>query len=598
MIIGCVEIVSNNTWKNDPEAERHRSELIDRLYEVAMDPGRAAEMLEQWETLVNPLRDAADEHDVVLLNDSAMEEHISRADRFLDRYANTLEPPSERMALIDSFDMAAAFLVESDLTVGALNAGARAALQISEGAPVTALPVDAEDLPSLVRQMRDMLQERGPTMSLFRVRAVDCGHFIIFRIRHRILRDGAQALIVATSELAWPPEFDSILVEAFNFTQTEVDIVRMLIECCSVKDIAEQRGRSVDTIRAQIKSILAKTETRSQVELIRLVLSMMDMTGFAVAGPATTEAWSRGYSQNGSPSGAAELHTTYAPDGRRLDYLTWGDPNGRPVVLLHVEIGMSRWPRSGEQAAGKAGIKVITPIRAGYGDSSPLPAKSDFTKGVIDDIMQVLKAENVKTCTVVSLCADVRFAAHIEKYYPGVMTGLIAVAGTPPPDSPSEYDHMDLWQRFLLVCARYTPHLLTFTVKAGFLMARKYGQRKFLKHVYGKSQADIDQFNDPEIWEAVTTGLQICLSDTHSAHKAFTRTISEEIKGWHAEFSALENQVPVHFINGTMDAQATMEIIEPFFHDHPWVTYELIEGAGQLLIYSHWDKVLKKINQF
>ncbi|MGB0968986.1 MAG: helix-turn-helix transcriptional regulator, partial [Halocynthiibacter sp.] len=356
--------MSNNTWKNDPTAERHRNELIDRLYEVAMDPGRAAEMLEQWEALVNPLRDAADEHDVVLLNDSAMEEHISRADRFLDRYANTLEPPSERMALIDSFDMAAAFLVESDLTVGALNAGARAALQISEGAPVTTLPVDAEDLPSLVRQMRDMLQERGPTMSLFRVRAVDCGHFIIFRIRHRILRDGAQALIVATSELAWPPEFDSILMEAFNFTQTEVDIVRVLIECCSVKDIAEQRGRSVDTIRAQIKSILAKTETRSQVELIRLVLSMMDMTGFAVAGPATTEAWSRGYSQNASPSGAAKLHTTYAPDGRRLDYLTWGDPNGRPVVLLHVEIGMSRWPRSGEQAAGKAGIKIITPIRA------------------------------------------------------------------------------------------------------------------------------------------------------------------------------------------------------------------------------------------
>ncbi|WP_052245531.1 LuxR C-terminal-related transcriptional regulator [Halocynthiibacter namhaensis] len=563
-----------------------------------MDPGRAVELLEQWETLVKPMRDSADKHEHILLNDSAMEEHISRADRFLERYANTLEPPNERQALIDSFDMAAAFLVESDLNIGILNAGAQAALQISEGAPVSSLPVDEADLPSLMRQMRDMLEGRGPNMSLFRVRATDCGHFIIFRIRLRKLRDGAQALVVATSELAWPPEFDSILGEAFSFTQTEVDIVRMLIECCSVKDIADQRGRSIDTIRAQIKSILAKTATRSQVELIRLILSMMDMTGFAVAGPATTEAWSRGYIPNSNNQGAATLHTTFAPDGRRLDYLIWGDPNGKPCVLLHVEIGMSRWPKLGEQAARKAGIKIITPIRAGYGDSTPLPNKADFTAGVIDDIMHVLKAENVDRFSVISLCADVRFGAHIEKHSPGRMTGLVAVAGTPPPDSVSDYDHMDLWQRFLLVCARYTPHLLTFTVKAGFLMARKYGQRKFLEHVYGKSKADIEQFNDPDIWEAVITGIQICLSDTHSAHKAFARMISEEIKGWHDEFSALEGKVPVHFINGTMDAQATMEIITPFFRDHPWVTYELIEGAGQLLIYSHWDKALKKIGQF
>ncbi|WP_157946974.1 LuxR C-terminal-related transcriptional regulator [Thalassobius sp. I31.1] len=578
--------------------ERGRDVLIDRLYEVAMDPGRASEMLEQWNTLVNPLRATADQQKIVLLNDSAMEEHIARADRFLERYANTLEPPNERQTLIEYFDMAAAFLIDSDLTIGTANSGAQASLGVTEGAPAAALPVDQDDLPNLLKQMRNMLAGRGSNISLFRVRSSDCGHFIVFHIRRRTLQDGAQCLVVATSELAWPPAFDGILTEAFSFTQTEVEIVRMLIECCSIKDIAEQRGRSVDTIRAQIKSILAKTETRSQVELIRLILSMMDMTGFAVTGQQTTEAWSRGYTGNPDASGAAKLHTINTPDGRRLDYLTWGDPNGVPVIHLHVEIGMSRWPKSGEQAARKAGIRIITPIRAGYGNSSPLPDKTDFTRGVVDDIMHVLKAESIEKCHVVSLCADVRFAAHIEKYYPGVMQSLIAVAGTPPPDSPGEYDHMDLWQRFLLVCARYTPHLLTFTVKTGFLMARKYGQRKFLEHVYHRSPADKEQFNDPEIWEAVTTGIQICLSDTHSAHKAFTRTISEEIRGWHAEFCALEGKLPVHFINGTLDGQATMEIIEPFFQDHPWVSYELIEGAGQLLIYSHWDKVLKKIGQF
>jgi len=588
-----------NTKNGDGAAlERGRDVLIDRLYEVAMDPARYEELLDHWEALTGPLRESSDGTESVLLNDSVMENHIARADRFIDMYADTRDDPGERVALINSFEMAAAFLIEEDLTIGALNGAAQEVLGIEVGKHVSTLPVESQDLPVLSEQMQQMLQGRGAAMSLFRVRAAEGDRFIVFRIRQRTLRDGARTLVVASSELSWPSGFGGIIQEAFGFTDAEVTVVRMLVECCSVKEIAEQRGRSVDTIRAQIKSILSKTETRSQVELLRLILSMMDMTGFAVAGPSHAAAWAKEAAALGQAESTVKTHVTYTADGRKLSYLTWGDEAGKPCLWMHVDIGFSRWPVSAEQAAKNMGLRIICPIRNGYDGSDPLSPKGDFARGLVDDIICVLKAENIERCSVITQATDLRINAHMERFYPGIITGIVACGGMPPFDSPELYEGMGKWHRILPVTARYTPHLLGFMVKSGFLMAKKYGQRKFLTTIFNRSQADIDQFDDPEIWEAIATGIQICLSDTHSAHKSFTRQIIEEISDWYEDFLNMEGKFPVHFLNGTHDPQATLELVEPFLKNHPWVTSEIVEGAGQILFFSHWEKALKKVNQF
>ena len=93
---------------------------------------------------------------------------------------------------------------------------------------------------------------------------------------------GERYVLAASSEVSCPDGFSDILKRAFDLTTAEADVVQSLVECCSVKEIAEQRSRSVDTVRAQIKSILSKTETRSQVELVRLALSLMDMSNLTI----------------------------------------------------------------------------------------------------------------------------------------------------------------------------------------------------------------------------------------------------------------------------------------------------------------------------
>jgi pimeloyl-ACP methyl ester carboxylesterase len=59
-------------------------------------------------------------------------------------------------------------------------------------------------------------------------------------------------------------------------------------------------------------------------------------------------------------------------DGRMLAYCGWGDPTGRPVVLMHGAPG-SRLLCPDEDATAAAGVRLATVDRPGYGGSDRRP---------------------------------------------------------------------------------------------------------------------------------------------------------------------------------------------------------------------------------
>jgi pimeloyl-ACP methyl ester carboxylesterase len=73
------------------------------------------------------------------------------------------------------------------------------------------------------------------------------------------------------------------------------------------------------------------------------------------------------------------------PGGRQASYCDGGDPDGYPVIALHGTPGcrFNRWP--GESLYIKAGVRYITPDRAGYGQASRKPGRT-----VADEAADVL----------------------------------------------------------------------------------------------------------------------------------------------------------------------------------------------------------------
>jgi len=64
-----------------------------------------------------------------------------------------------------------------------------------------------------------------------------------------------------------------------------------------------------------------------------------------------------------------------AADGRRLATAVYGDPDGRPVFLLHGTPGSRLGPRPRSSVLHRLGVRLICFDRPGYGESDRLPGR-------------------------------------------------------------------------------------------------------------------------------------------------------------------------------------------------------------------------------
>lgn len=390
-------------------------------------------------------------------------------------------------------------VLNPDMEITAINNAAKGNLQLSVGSKLSGMPIEPGDMNALSKKAADMFRSPTTATAIVRVRSVRRGDFLIFQMRRTEMKTGEAAIIAVTSDLHWPAGFQDLLRDAFELSSAEAEVVRLLIECSSVKEIAETRGRSIDTVRAQVKAILAKTETRSQIELVRLVLSMMDIASSAIGGEASSLRINKG----GEALKSLPYLTTYDENDRRLDYLILGDPKGKPVLYITAEYGYIRWTASAEAAAAASGIKVIVPIRAGYGDSDLLPKNQEFCEGIAKDILCVLDAEGVESLPSVSISDDHNYAIQVEKMRPGTIKAIIGAAGGMPFLNEEQVQRMHKWYRFIQACARNTPVMLPYMLKMGFHLVRRVGKKSFLKTIFEGSPADLAAIEIPEVFEAL-----------------------------------------------------------------------------------------------
>jgi DNA-binding CsgD family transcriptional regulator len=57
-------------------------------------------------------------------------------------------------------------------------------------------------------------------------------------------------------------------------TRAEADFAMALMSGCSLADIANRGARSIHTVRTHLGKVMAKTQTRRQSELVRLLMGM------------------------------------------------------------------------------------------------------------------------------------------------------------------------------------------------------------------------------------------------------------------------------------------------------------------------------------
>lgn len=560
-----------------------RAEIVDRLYAVALDPIRLEELLDVWEGRIAPLRaDAAPG----AIEDPDLEAHVGRASVFLDRFEATREDGGYR-SVLEEIPRRAAF-VSDGLAIVAFNGVAARALGLAEGDRLDDLPFEEADIATLGREIRQIAAGRGGQVATLRIRHARGGSPVIVRVSRVESAHKKPLALVVSTELAWPEGFDETVQEAFGLTPAEADIVQGICLGLAVRDIARRRRRSAETVRTQLRSILAKTETHSQSELVRVVLGLMDV--------AMTPLGRSGSAAGPVRAAAVKPRTLTLGDGRRLDWIEFGDPAGAPVLYMHLDYGLIRWPRPAEHEAARRGLRVIVPIRAGYGATSPVPKGADHVTTVALDYAAVLDHLGVMRVAVIALGADLRFALKLSLLRAGLVTGILGCAAQLPLSTPAQYERMDKWQRFILANARYAPKVLPFLVKAGFSLARRLGKERFFAQVNGGSPADMETFADPDVREAVLVGSDVTLSERVSAHEAFALECLSSERDWSDLIHAA--RVPLRLLQGDQDPQTPVQTVRELMEVFPSLDVEFLPQTGQLLFFRAWRRALDEVEAF
>jgi len=91
--------------------------------------------------------------------------------------------------------------------------------------------------------------------------------------------NNSHALVFLIDPSSRPKERAALMRQLYALTPAEARVADRLVEGLDVREIAEQLGITLETARFHLKRVLAKTGTRRQAELMRLMLSLPGSDG-------------------------------------------------------------------------------------------------------------------------------------------------------------------------------------------------------------------------------------------------------------------------------------------------------------------------------
>ncbi len=577
----------------NPPKDIKPQELADQLYDIALDPQSLDSFIDVWTEAGLDASAARKTIRDIDAFDQAYSTHLKRADTFLARGAAATDAP-DLAAFLAPFDTLAAFIVDKRLHVVAGNSGAEESFGVADGVrlsasrlPLEALDAVSEALLTIFRSSKnpdhllkvDLSGERAPALFQFR-KLSGAGD------------QRSEHVLVVTTRYHWQSALGQTLEDVFGLTTAEQGVVRALVEGLDAKAISAERGTSEGTVRGQIKSILTKMNARTQSEVIRLVMSLRDVAQFSAPvsgasdgkGKALTSSWLQ--TEVWKP-----FQTLTLPDGRRLDYHDMGPVTGVPVIYSHMGYCMARWHEPMLRLAFAHGLRVICPIRAGYGHSDNLDPKADVLKTTRDDTKALLKHLGIDRAPYLTQGNDLIFAADFAGHFPEMVSEIIGICARPCLPGDRHYAGMGKWHRFFLSTAQHAPHLLKFTAKAAVTMAKRIGVTEMFRQMHRSSPADMAVLQDDELLLVLEANAELIAGKDTNVAQAYAMEILETEADWSGLLLKCQDK-KIWFINGAQDPSMDVATIAEYREAYPSIEIEVIPEAGQLLMYQHYEYVI------
>ena len=276
-------------------------------------------------------------------------------------------------------------------------------------------------------------------------------------------------------------------------------------------------------------------------------------------------------------------------DGRRLGFVEFGDPAGAPVILFHDLWGNRSQRHPDDSLLMQLGVRLIGVDRPGYGMSTRKPGRSIMD--VVDDVMLLSKALQLERFSVLGCSAGGPYALACAYRFPQIVKSCAVVASLPPLDHAQGFRALHPFYGRLFQLASGNEALFRLILKGFFWFDSQRAVDQYIREL-GSSLARADQqilsnmdlYNSRrEMWGDLRRAGSEILADE----------IVALIKSWGYHLQSI--RVPVHVWCGEADMFCSPMVGERMAMLIPNAQLCLEQGAGHLLLYSHWAPILQAL---
>ncbi|MEO3388662.1 alpha/beta fold hydrolase [Mesorhizobium sp. CAU 1741] len=546
--------------------------LIDLVYASTIDPHRYDDLMACWQVHLDEALSSSPEPETIDpdAGQEEIERHFNRAFAILERLGRQGTEAQSFSALVDG-ESRPAVLVDATGRIVAANGRAIALFGVTPGDTIDVLSLEAAGLNNIRKALSRISRELpGRLLTVTRVLSPADGTTPIVALTRAPAIGDRPVALLSVADIAWSERIGDLLRQVFGLTPTECEIARGIIAGLPPHRLASARGRSEQTVRTQMKSVLRKLGLRNQAELVRMIAGLMQMD----AAPEL---------MNSRPDSGIDGRSTLMIGGTRLlDVAVIGPANGRPVLFIHGMLDGHGVSRTTRRILDERRIRLICPVRPNFGRSAPDGAAPGAPDRFARDAAAVLDHLGIASCPVIGHMAGSIHAFAIAARLGPRITHVVNVAGGVPIVSTSQFALMSPRQRVVAHTARFAPRLLPLILRAGIALLDSGGDAAFMKALYSAAPLDFGVANHPEISAILRDGYRFSIAQ---GHRAFEIDAHHVVQDW-TDLAAASRQ-NVLLLHGRHDPVVGMQTVRDFAGrlgaraehvEHP--------AQGQLLFYA------------
>lgn len=547
------------------------------MYEALLDPDRFDPFIYEWTDHIAQVAKDAEQGKISrdAIAETGLIEYFERANLLLDRIGRPDHEGSRPVTKPSDF------VISFDLNGTGTEASAAALSPAGDPLNFEDLrnQLDSENADRLLTALKEAeFAKAGAFLTLLqRTDAQDRNQTLAVTAKKS--PNGEGAVLLQSLFIVWSDRLEEVISSVYALSPAEIAILRDMIEGDSLNRIAENRGRSLHTVRTHLKSIFRKTSASTQSDVIRNIAAI-----------------SQFFEQDLSKQSAAEIvhgepQIVCLPNGRTLHLHMHGPSKGQAVIFVHGMLDGTSITREIEALLYRHNLKLICPIRRGFGAAERELDNALAPKRFAQDMAEYIEQANLVKPVFVGHMSGSVFTFATAHYFPNLVGGVVNVSGGVPLESLSQIHEMTPRQRTIAYTSRFAPKLLPTVLRVAISKIDRDTSLKFMHDLYPSGNFDRKVANDYALIELLYDGYRFAIQQ---GHFGFESDAHHVIRDW-SEF-VTNCMVPITCVHGTHDPVVTIKSVRRFCKKHGHANLEEHKDAGQLIFYQKPSAVFDAIN--